>query len=117
MSSVRMIAVAAALVGLVSGPAHAFSVQQARNADGGPRFADPDAAFDQMADDYQNGRTATYGIGLRDRQDEHRATAFDQRARSLASDPSNPYACVDCRSDLVDGVWLLRHHDDENDNQ
>jgi hypothetical protein len=112
-----MIAVAAALVGLVSGPANAYSVQQApRNADGGQRFADPDAAFDQMADDYQNGRTTTYGLGLRDRQDERRAIAGDQRARSFASDPSNPYACVDCRSELVDGVWLLRH-DDDSDNQ
>ena len=108
MSSFRALAAAAALAGLAAGPANALSTEQMpTNANGAPRFADSDAAFDQMADDYQNGRMFGSQLGFADGVSRHQSS-HERAATVTRSDPNNPYACIDCRSVEVDGVWLLQ---------
>ena len=107
---------AAALFAIAaSAPASAYSVvAAAKNSDGSPRFADPDANFDQQFDDWQNGRSpGASWLGDHARNDP---LPTDRGSQTLAIHRNrHDNTCIDCRSKLVDGVWVVRHDNDDAD--
>ena len=111
-------AAAAVLIAIAAaGPANALSVVAApRNSDGSQRFSDPDAAFDQQLEAYENGRPgAVWGLG-----DGVSSPDIDRAPRERVRNDGwgrdrYDYSCIECSSVLVDGVWVLRHDEHAED--
>lgn len=105
----HLLVASAIILALGAAPANALSVVQApENADGSARFVDPDAAFDQQLDDYQNGRNSGSVMRLGDGGASGGFVARDRAAPYRSARDRRDHTCLDCTSVNVDGLWVLR---------
>ncbi len=111
-----IISIGVALAALASAPALAYSTSpMPRDAHSGANLADPDAAFDRQADNYQNGRWGSDAMMVGERAHEREATQSRDRTTGDWFGGARDYSCVDCSSTLVDGLWLLNHDQSSED--
>lgn len=118
MSAKSIFSIGVAIAALASTPALAYSTSpMPRDAHSGASLADPDAAFDQQAENYQNGRWGDDALMVGERAHQREMQQSRDRTSGDWFGGARDYSCVDCSSTLVDGLWLLNHDqssDDEN---
>jgi hypothetical protein len=98
-----------ASLALSAAPSAAFSFTEApRNADGSARFTDPDAAFDQQAEAFANGRTSGEVMTFGDRARAQGPAEEQRQHETLAHRRHGDFSCIECSSVYVDGLWVLQ---------